>query len=379
MKTATTRTQYSEVVPTLYVAFELSWSEWKLAFTVGLGQRPRLRTIAAGDLETLSKEILRAKARFGLAESARVVSCYEAGRDGFWLHRFLVAQGVESHVVDASSIEVPRRKRRAKTDRLDATKLVAMLVRYDHGERRVWSVVRVPTVEQEDQRHLHRELDTLKKERTRQSNRIKGLLAGLGLRLPVGKGFLERLEQVRLWDGSPVPEGLRFRLQGEFERLEFIEGQVEELEEERRRLMKESQEVGAEKARCLAQLKAIGENSAWMFSMELFAWRTFRNRKQVGALVGFAPTPFDSGESSREQGISKAGNPRLRSMAIQIAWGWLRFQPRSQLTLWYQERFAHGGSRLRKVGIVAVARRLLIALWRFVEFGIVPDGAELKA
>jgi len=379
MKTATTRTQYSEVVPTLYVAFELSWSEWKLAFTVGLGQRPRLRTIAAGDLETLSKEILRAKARFGLAESARVVSCYEAGRDGFWLHRFLVAQGVESHVVDASSIEVPRRKRRAKTDRLDATKLVAMLVRYDHGERRVWSVVRVPTVEQEDQRHLHRELDTLKKERTRQSNRIKGLLAGLGLRLPVGKGFLERLEQVRLWDGSPVPEGLRFRLQGEFERLEFIEGQVEELEEERRRLMKESQEVGAEKARCLAQLKAIGENSAWMFSMELFAWRTFRNRKQVGALVGFAPTPFDSGESSREQGISKAGNPRLRSMAIQIAWGWLRFQPRSQLTLWYQERFAHGGSRLRKVGIVAVARRLLIALWRFVEFGIIPDGAELKA
>jgi len=379
MKAAAARGQYSEAKETLYLALELAWTEWKLAFTVGLGQQPRLRTIRAGDLESLEKEVARGKARFGLAESARVVSCFEAGRDGFWLHRYLVSQGIENGVVDSSSIEVSRRRRRAKTDRLDAAKLVAMLVRYEQGERRVWSVVRVPTVEQEDQRHLHRELDTLKKERTRQSNRIKGLLAGQGLRLLVDKHFLERLESARLWDGSPVPGGLRFRLEGEFERLEFIAGQIEELEHERRRLMKESRSVGAEKARRLTRLKAIGENSAWMFSLELFAWRKFENRKQLGGLLGFTPTPFNSGESSREQGISKAGNPRLRAMAIQIAWGWLRFQPQSQLSLWYQERFANGGPRLRKVGIVALARKLVIALWRFVELGIIPDGAELKA
>lgn len=378
-KTATTQAEYSVVETTLYVALELSSTKWKLAFTVGLGQSPRLRTIDAGDLPRLLEEIQRAKQRFGLPEKARVLSCYEAGRDGFWIHRFLRAHGVESHVVDASSIEVPRRKRRAKTDRLDAMKLVMLLVRYALGERKSWSVVRVPSVAEEDRRHLHRELDTLKQQRTAQINRIKGLLVTVGLRLKVGRDLAEQLEIVRLWDGSPLPEGLRFRLLGELERWEFLRGQIQELEQERAEKLKQAADAGAEKARRLMQLKGIGETSAWLFAMELFGWRRFDNRKQVAALVGLAPVPYDSGQTRRDQGISKTGNPRLRATMIQLAWGWLRFQPRSQLSLWFEERFASGGARSRRVGIVAVARRLLIAMWRFVEQGVIPDGALLKA
>lgn len=378
MKTAAARRKYSG--RSLYVAFELGWSRWKLASTVGLGQKPRMRTIKAGDLAALDQELRRAKERFGLPAGARVVSCYEAGRDGFWLHRLLVAEGGENLVVDAASIEVKRRRRRAKTDRLDAAKLVSMLVRWGEGERTVWSVVRVPSVEEEDARQLHRELLTLKRERTRQINRIKGLLAGQGVRMArIGPDFLEQLEALRLWDGSPLPEGLRFRLQGEYERLEFVRGQVEEVELERRRLWKESESKGVEVARRLAELKGIGINSAWLYAMELFAWREFRNRKQVGSIAGLTPTPYQSGGSWREQGIDKAGNKRVRAMAIEIAWGWLRFQPRSRLSRWYEARFGAGTSRMRRVGIVALARKLLIALWRWVDQGVLPDGAELRA
>jgi transposase len=361
------------------LALELGWGEWKLGFTTGLGQKPRLRTMPAGDLARLSEEIRRAKERFRLPAKSRVVSCYEAGRDGFWLHRFLVAHGVENQVVDSASIEVNRRARRAKTDRLDVTKLVLMLVRYAEGERKVWSVVRVPSVEEEDRRQLHRELSMLKRERTRQSNRIKGLLASVGVRVAVQKDLAEQLDQVRLWDGSPLAPGLRLRLQGEVERLEFIVGQIKELEQERAELLRHSTAPEIDKVRQLVRLKGIGVNSAWVDVMEFFAWRQFRNRRQVGALAGLTPTPYTSGASSREQGISKAGNRHVRAMAIEIAWGWLRFQPRSKLTLWYRERFGHGNSRLRRIGIVAVARRLLVDLWRYVEFGVVPEGAELKA
>lgn len=374
--TATARSEYSK---TLYLSFELGWTEWKLAFTTGLGQKPRLKTIGAGDRRQLVVEIRRAKKRFDLAADARVVSCYEAGRDGFWLHRFLVAQGIENRVVDSSSIEVPRRRRRAKTDRLDATKLVMMLVRSELGDERVWSVVRVPTVDEEDRRQLHRELLTLKKERTRQVNRIKGLLAGVGVRMQVAEGFLSELDAVRLWDGSPLPPGLRFRLEGEFERLEFIRGQVQELEAERRRWLREDDSEAMEKIRALERLRGIGINSAWLFVMELFGWRQFASRKQVGSIAGLTPTPYQSGGPAREQGIDKAGNRRVRAMAIEIAWCWLRFQPRSRLSLWYQERFGDGSSRMRRVGIVALARKLLIALWRYLEFGVIPEGAELKA
>lgn len=378
MKTAATRSEYSGA-EVLFLAFELGWSSWKLASTVGFGQKPRMKTIPAGDLNKLEEEIGRAKVRFGLPEEARVVSCYEAGRDGFWLHRALDAQGVVNCVVDAFSIEVKRRGKRRKTDRLDAAKLAMMLVRYWEGERTVWSVIRVPSVEAEDRRQLHRELLTLRKECTRQINRIKGLLATQGLRLEPRRDFLERLEEARLWDGSPVPGGLRFRLEGEFERLEFIRGQISELEAERRRLLRESEHEAVEQARRLMQLKGIGVNTGWLLPMEFFSWREFRNRRQVGAAAGLVGTPFNSGADSREQGISKAGNTRVRSRMVELAWCWLRYQPRSQLSLWFQERYGRGGKRMRKIGIVALARKLLIALWRYLEFGILPDGAELRA
>lgn len=378
MKTAATREEYSQVA-VLYLALELSWTKWRLAFTVGRGQRPRFKTIEAGDLAQLLVEIGLARQRFGLPPQAQVVSCYEAGRDGFWLHRALEAHGIVNHVVDASSIEVKRRGKHRKTDRIDVTKLLAMLIRYVEGESAVWSVVRVPTVGQEDGRQLHRQLATLKKDRTRQVNRIKGLLATQGIGLDVTKDFLERLERVRMWDGSPLPAGLASRVRGDYERWAFIEGQIAELEAERRRLFRESEDKAIEQVRRLFQLKGIGVQGSWLLPMEFFAWRRFRNRREVGAAAGLVGVPYQSGSEAREQGISKTGNKQVRALAIELAWGWLRFQPHSRLSLWYQERFAHGGKRLRKIGIVAVARKLLIDLWRYLEFGILPEGAELKA
>jgi transposase len=374
----TTQAQYS-TLPTLYIAFELSNKKWKLGFTIGLGQKPRERSVGAGDLLALEEEIRLAKKRFGLPANARVLSCYEAGRDGFWIHRYLLAQGIENLVVDAASIEVPRRARRAKTDRMDVGKLLTMLIRYDCGEKRAWSVVKVPSVEAEDKRHLHRELTTLKTDRTRHINRIKGLLVGQGVRLPVGGDFLDRLQDVRLWDGSPLPSGLRARVTQEYAGLQFVQQQIKALEAERRQMIRTSDDPSVEKVRWLMRLKGIGENSAWLFVMEFFDWREFRNRREVGALAGLTPTPYQSGDESREQGISKAGNRPIRAMAIEIAWGWLRHQPQSELSRWYQERFGHGSKRVRKIGIVALARKLLIAWWRYLELGEIPVGAQLKA
>jgi transposase len=363
---------------TLYLAFELGNTEWKLGFTIGLGQNPRQRTIKAGDLIGLEREIGRAKKRFGLPDEARVLSCYEAGRDGFWLHRYLDSQAVENLVVDSASIEVNRRAKRAKTDRLDVRKLATMLIRYDSGENKVWSVVHVPSVEAEDSRHLHRQLKSFKADRTRHTNRLKGLLVGQGVRIPVGGDFLERVERVRLWDGTSLPPGLRARLEREYVCFQFVDQQVKLLEAERRELLRTSTEANVEQVRQLLRLRGIGENSAWLFVMEFFSWRAFRTRRQVGGLAGLTPTPYQSSEQSREQGIDKAGNSPVRSLAIEIAWGWLRHQPESELTLWYQKRFGHGSKRLRKIGIVALARKLLIALWRYLEYGELPAGAQLK-
>lgn len=373
----TTQTQYS-TFPTLYLAFELGNKKWKLGFTIGLGQKPRLRTIDAGDLIALEEEIGRAKKRFGLPQTARVLSCYEAGRDGFWLHRYLVAQGVENLVVDAASIEVSRRAKRAKTDRMDVGKLLTMLIRYNCGEKKVWSVVHVPSVEAEDKRHLHRELSTLKTDRTRHINRIKGLLVGQGVRIPVKGHFLERLDRVRLWDGALLPEGLRARLEREYACLQFIQQQIKALEAERKEMIRTSDDPSVEQVRQLLRLRGIGENSSWLLVMEFFGWREFRNRRQVGGLSGLTPTPYQSGDETREQGISKAGNRPVRAMAIEIAWGWLRFQPESELSQWFEERFGHGSKRMRKIGIVALARKLLVALWRYLELGEIPAGAQLK-
>lgn len=382
MDTTTTRdAQYTQPPPkALYLALELSSKTWKLGMTVGFGQKARERDVSAGNLAGLEEEIGQAKKRFGLARSAPVYCCYEAGRDGFWIHRALVAMGVDNVIVDPSSIEVPRRKRRAKTDRLDVHKLLKLLIRYRLGEEKVWSVVRVPSVENEDDRHLHRELIALKRERTRLLNRIQGLLAAVGVFLrPRLRKLPEQLEQARLWNGSHLPPAVRCRILREHERLQGLQRQIVELEGDRVECLRECSSPAVAKARKLNALRGIGPNGAWLLSMELFAWRQLRNRRQVGALSGLTPTPHDSGNHEHEQGISKAGNRYVRSLAIELAWAWLRFQPRSELSQWYQQRFGGGGKRLRRIGIVALARKLLIALWRWCEQDLLPAGAELRA
>jgi transposase len=377
MEEATRKTEYTTEA-SLYLAFELGDRKWKLGFSIGLGQQPRRRVIDGGDLLTLGEEIRLAKKRFVLSETAPVKSCYEAGREGFWLHRYLVAGGVENLVVDSSSIEVNRRAKRTKTDRLDVGKLLSMLIRYHSGEKKVWSVVHVPSVEAEDNRHLHRQLLTLKRDRTSHINRIRGLLATQGVRVPLRANFLERLDSVLLWDGSVLPPGLRARVKRAYAGLTSVKQQIEEVEAERREKILTWEDPSADKVRQLLRLRGIGENSSWLFVMEFFGWRSFRNRREVGGLAGLTPTHYQSGEESRELGISKAGNRPVRAMAIEIAWCWLKYQPNSKLTRWYEERFGHGGKRMRKIGIVALARKLLIALWRYLETGEIPAGAELK-
>lgn len=376
----TPRQRESKGIPeVLYLSFELGRQEWKLAFTVGRGEKPRLRTLPAGDLRGVEQEIERARQRWGVPSGARVVSCYEAGRDGFWLHRFLVSRGVSNVVVDSSSIEVNRRSRRAKTDRLDAQKLLSMLVRHDMGEEgRIWSVVRVPSVEQEAERQLHREWEVLKKERTFHRNRIQALLATQGVNLKLGSGFAEQLKGLALWDGSALPSELKERLEREWERLELVEKQLRELKKQREEAVASAADASLKQIQSLMQLKGIGVNSAWLFVREFFGWRQFRNRREVGSLAGLVPIPYQSGSSDRDQGISKAGNVRLRTMVIEIAWSWLRHQPQSRLSLWFRERYGPGSRRSRRAGIVALGRKLLVSLWRFLETGVVPEGAVLK-
>ena len=378
-KKTTRKQQDSDIRPTLFMAFELGMSEWKLGFTIGLGQKARRRTITAGNLEKVQREIAAAKKRFELPETAEVVSCYEAGRDGFWLHRYLTQSGIGNLVVDSASIEVNRRKRRAKTDRLDVEKLLTMLIRYQYGEHRVWSVVRVPSPEEEDARQLNRELRSLKKEKTRTTNRIKGLLASQGVRLEPGKELSDKkLDSIRLWDGSSLLPGLKSRLEREWAQVVFLKRQILSLEGDRRRELREGEHPDLDQVRQLASLRGIGVNGGWVLVREFFGWREFNNRREVGSLAGLTPTPYQSGESRREQGISKAGSRHVRGVMIELAWSWVRFQPKSKLTRWFEERFGGAGKRVRRVGIVAVARRLLIDMWRFLETGALPEGAQLK-
>ena len=361
----------------LYLAFELGWNEWKLAFATGPADNPRLRALGGRKTDVLLQEIANAKKRFGLPDDAPVQSCYEAGRDGFWLHRYLECHGIVNQVVDSSSIEVKRRGRRAKTDRLDAGKLVSMLIRWHQGERQVWSVVQVPSVTDEDRRQLHRDLLELKAQRTQHTNRIKGLLAGCGLApSTIDAQFPDLLAKLRLWDGQVVPAELHQRLLREHERWQLVDRQIKDLEKLRARRIRTSSDESVAKVRVLLRLRGIGANSAWLFVMEFFGWRRIRNRKQLAALAGLTPTPFTSGDSAHEQGISKAGNRRLRTMAVEIAWCWLHYQPASALSQWYAKRFAKGSSRQRRIGIVALARKLLVALWQFLNTGPVPAGAE---
>jgi transposase len=362
----------------LYVAFELSRTKWKLAFSDGRSNRIRTVTITPQDWPALQREIDAARKRCGLAETVPVRSCYEIGREGFWLHRALLQRGIVNIVVDAASIEVNRRKKRAKTDRLDAEKLTGQLIRHWRGER-VWSLVRVPDAAEEDARQLHRDMDVLKREKNRYQTRIESLLFTQGIDIRVDKKFLEKLEQLRCWDGKPVPEQLKIRLIGEYQRLQIVQSQLRQLRKQQEALLNSPRPTAAiEKVRSLMQLRALGQTSSWVFVMELFGWRHFANRRQVGGALGLTPTPYQSGDSDHDQGISRSGNRRVRAMAVEIAWCWLRFQPNSRLSRWYKKRFAGGGKRMRRIGIVALARRLMIDLWRYLENGIVPEGARLK-
>ncbi len=372
--TASLQVNDSGVGAVLYMSFELSDKKWRLAF--GDGRRQRQVVISAGALEALREHIDQAKAKWSLAADAAVVSCYEAGRDGFWLHRQLAAWGIVNHVVDAGSIEVSRRARRAKTDRLDAQGLLEKLIRYVNGERRVWRVVRVPEPQWEDLRQLHRERDELKKECNAVRNRIISKLVAQGVRLAPGKDFLERLEALRLFDGRALPEHLKAGLRREYERLQLAQTQRRAVEGSIRALIESAE--GLEQVRALMQLPGIGWVGAWTLVAELFGWRAIRNRRELAALVGLVPVPYNSGTLAREQGISKAGNRRVRALLIQLAWLWLRYQPHSKHSRWFRERFGGGSQRQRRIGIVALARRLVIDLWRFAESGVVPEGIRLK-
>jgi transposase len=358
----------------LFVALEVSRREWKLALTSGFGVGPWLRTIAAGDLAAVARVIAEARRRFGLEAGARVVSCYEAGRDGFWIHRALVAQGVANRVVDSASIEVNRRARRAKTDRLDAVKLVQMLVRAWCGERTVWREVRVPTAAVEAARQVSRERTALTREHTRLLNQMRGWLATWGTTLP-------RTRQgawwasVRDWAGAALPASLQARLARASERVAVVLAQRGALDAAQQASVRTAPAASA-LAR-LVQLKGVAATSAAVLLDEGLLWREFRNRREIGGFLGFTPTPYASGDTTHEQGISRAGNNRLQVVSIQLAWSWVLWQPQSALSRWYRARFGTG-TRARRIGIVAVARKLVIALWRYALTGVVPTGAILK-
>jgi transposase len=363
----------------LYLAFELSRKNWKLGFSDGKNAQIRQITIGSGDLEACRREIEKAKQRFGMKETVAVRSCYEAGREGFWLHRALTEMGIENIVVDAASIEVNRRQRRAKTDRMDVQKLVRQLVRYGRGEQDVWKVARVPGVEAEDGRQLHRELEVLKEERKQHRVRIQSLLYTQGIDVSVGRDFLKKLEQLRSWNQQPVAGEMKRRIENEYHRLQLVDVQIREIKKaQTERVKAAGTDAAMEKVRKLQQLIGIGMGSSWIFVMELFGWRRFGNRREVAGALGLTPTPYNSGESVREQGISRAGNRRVRKLSIEIAWCWLRLQPDSKLSRWYKQRFGGGGARMRRIGIVAMARRLMIDLWRYLESGTVPSGATLR-
>lgn len=360
----------------LYVAFELGAKNWKLGLTAGFGIEPWVQTVAARDLVAVRRVLQRARARFGLAPSVRVVSCYEAGRDGFWIHRALLAEGIANRVVDSASIEVNRRSRRTKTDRIDARKLVQMLVRACLGEVHVWREVHVPPVEVEAARHVSRERSQLVTEQTRLTNQVQSVLTTYGAAVPVGRrrGWWAT---VRDWSGAALPAGVQARLARLEAHLDVVANQLAEVEaaqHQRREAV-----ASGDALRQLVRLKGIATTSASVLLDEGLVWRTFRNRRQVGGFVGFRPVPYESGEQARDQGIDRAGNRRLRAVSIQLAWNWIRWQPLSALTRWYARRFASRGSRARRIGVVALARKLLIALWRYATTGLVPDGAVLKA
>jgi transposase len=374
----TTRQSECNATRTLYVAFELSGKMWRLAVTTDRGERPRHYSVASGDLGAVQERLARARTLWGLPAATRVVSCYEAGREGFWLHRALTAQGFRNVVVDATSIERDRRAKAVKTDRVDAERLLELLVAWTEGRKRL-RTVRVPSVADEDARHADRELATLKGVRTTLVNRITGLLGAQGIPLRLTPARRVDVAALRDWAGAPLGPGLAGRLTRELAELAAVRARIAGLEQARQTAITTAATPATAQMAQLVQLRGIGANGASRVVVEFFAWRGFRNGREVGALAGLTPTPYQSGAVAREQGISKAGNARVRSMVIELAWCWLRFQPQSALAQWYQARFGAGGRRQRRIGIVALARKLLIALWRYLDAGVVPDGAIVTA
>jgi transposase len=338
-------------------------------------------TIAGGDLAALTARLTAARTKAArTGESVRIVSCYEAGFDGHWLHRWLTEQGIVNHEIDPASIQVNRRARRAKTDRIDLEQLMRALLAYRRGEPRVCSVVHVPTVEDEDRKRRNRERGRLLKERTAHTNRIKGLLHAQGIRdaMPLKPGFVATLDGLRTGDGRPLSPRFQAEIVREHQRLMLVSKQLAALEADSRAEQRAAAPGSAEaKTVQLAQLKGIGPVGGQGLVNEVF-YRSFDNRRQLGSYFGLTGMPYDSGERRRDQGISKAGNHRARELAIELAWLWVTHQPDSELSRWFRERVRDIKGRIRRIAIVALARKLMVALWRYLETGVVPTGAVLR-
>ena len=366
---------------TVYVAFELSKAKWMLGVILPGSKKLSRYTIAGGDVAALAARLAewRNKAALG-GKPVRMLSCYEAGFDGHWLHRWLADQGVTNHEIDPSSIEVSRRARRAKTDRIDLERMMRAFLDLLRGEPEACSVIHVPSVEDEDRKRRSRARERLLKERTAHTNRIKGLLHGQGVRdaFPLKPGFVESLENVRTGDGRRLPPGLKEEIVYEHERLSLVNKHLALLEAkskaERRTAVPGSAEANIMQ---LATLKGIGPVGGQRLVHEVF-YRDFDNRRQVGSYIGLTGTPYNSGNSVREQGIGKAGNRRAREVAIEIAWLWLSHQPDSELSRWFRERVGNIKGRIRRIAIVAMARKLMVALWRYLKTGVVPTGTVLR-
>jgi transposase len=365
---------------TVHMAFELSKANWKIGVLLPGSPKMSRFTVKGGDATALSGRLasLRAKAE-RCGKPVRILSCYEAGLDGHWLHRWLTDQGVTSYIVDPSSIEVSRRGRRAKTDRIDLEKLMRAFLAHLRGEPRVCSMLHVPSPEDEDRKRSSRERERLLKEQTAHTNRIKALLFGQGIRdvMPLKPGFIASLEAMRTGDGRALPARLSEEIVREHDRLCVAHKQIAALEmQSKAELCAAAPGSAAAKIMQLVDLKSIGVTSGQKLVNEVF-YRSFDNRRQVGSYFGLTGTPYDSGESRREQGISKAGNRRARDLAIELGWLWLRHQPGSELSRWFRERVGDLKGRIRRIAIVALARKLMVALWRYLTTGLVPTGAVL--
>lgn len=366
------------------MAIELSKSNWLVGVLTPLSAKISLRSIPCGAVDKLMEIVAQTigKVRRATGRAAQIVSCYEAGYDGFWLHRFLVARGVVNHVIESASLMVNRKARRAKTDRLDAEKLVRVLIAYWRGEPKVCSVVRPPSVEEEDAKRLHRERQFLMKERVQHIGRIKGLLAAQGIYdfRPYGKDWKARLAELETGDGRPLSPRLKAEIDRQCQRLALVDAMLKNVDQERDAMVeaKTAHSQTVQRIQCLARLRAIGPQIATVLGTEVF-YRDFSNRRCVASYLGLTPSPFQSGDMARTLGITKAGNPRARTAMIELAWLWLRYQPQSELARWFEQRTNGLKGRIRRIAIVAVARKLAIALWRYLQTGIIPSGAELKA